>query len=1191
MSTAKPTTKTSNGVPFSHFISLCRAIAEIEPVRAGDKKRESLVDGKSIPLVRKRFRKWIEDIRKRYSPLPLGTFAAILHLLFPEADVDRKYSMQEKRLGEQLAQALGVSTQKGHFGDALKSWNQFDTRGCLGVVVQGLFQRRAHEAPEEHISSLTVNDVDRLLTELARYSPWSSNDVRHPRDTTEREKGKIRDTLARLYSDLPPFDAAVLTQIILKDLRPILYPLGATGTTASLLSYNANAVYMLTLEDALRDWNWPSSHDWSWVWWSYHMLSDLSSLGQFIEQNTVGTTAMPRVGTRVLIPKCAKGRGCKNSLNVFKKSTVVWAETKYDGERAQIHVWVDVKGKLRIKIFSKQGRDSTLDRFATHATIREALGYCPNTKLPIKPKVQKEAILEAEMVAFNVQEERIDEFWHIRSLVENTAHGVRHRPRKTLDAQIEGTIPVNTSMESNAPDDGKRHLALVFFDILLLDSQPLHHLPYHVRRANLEQTINVKHGYSMLAARQRIQIRGPNGVPRMSAANAELRRIFSEHVADYEEGVVLKADESQYREVRRPWVKLKKDYVPGYGDCLDMAVVGAGWNKERGRELRVAPSTFTTFYLGALTNSEELARDRVRPSFAVYFTVSYGPARSALEDINITVQQADHVKYVEAVQSPSALPYTFTLAPGLDSPEIMLTTPRLAEIYGAGFSKAVGSKIYELRWPRLTKMHRAEEREWREGQTLEEIQRIAHEVVGRPSDEDSFRQLWQHEWRFPSEQSTAVALEVAGLRTPAKRARIMKECMTRLEIDDGVFVPQDQTLHQDPVPPPLQDCGIVCPSSKDGERLEASLPLLHRLASTTNISRLSDSPPRVHAPPPTPPSSPRKRRAVQKDDENAHVKASIPDSPQRREPASPSHRAKRRKLNAPASAAIISAPVKLEEEELSASSRPLSALSDPSVYKLHHTKTSSPLTRPLLPEPTIVMPKADAPPRTSTSISYGRRAKSDFYLAKLRHAKAGLPQTLGSAQHVNSTASAASAPGPSSSSLPTPPTSSPPPPSPRSQSQGYPQLSLPPRSLDDPSPALLAARALIAGCWVYLGLPHGTERPPWMRDPLDLYSDSQAVNSWQSILHVCGWTPQKPPTLAPSSGVQRGGIILLDLEARDPNWSSIATEAMSVIEACQKHEHTRFDFRVLDIGVLGNGAIESMNGSLSPWLRHARYSS
>ena len=110
------------------FVSLCRAISEIEPVRAGDKKRESLVDGKSIPLARKRLRKWLEEIRRQYSPLPPGTFAAIMRLLFPEQDVDRKYSMQEKRLGDQLAQALGISTEKGHSGRVLKSWNDWDTR-------------------------------------------------------------------------------------------------------------------------------------------------------------------------------------------------------------------------------------------------------------------------------------------------------------------------------------------------------------------------------------------------------------------------------------------------------------------------------------------------------------------------------------------------------------------------------------------------------------------------------------------------------------------------------------------------------------------------------------------------------------------------------------------------------------------------------------------------------------------------------------------------------------------------------------------------------------------------------------------------------------------------------------------------------------------------------------------------------
>ena len=72
--------------------------------------------------------------------------------------------------------------------------------------------------------------------------------------------------------------------------------------------------------------------------------------------------------------------------------------------------------------------------------------------------------------------------------------------------------------------------------------------------------------------------------------------------------------------------------------------------------------------------------------------MSYGPGRSALEDINVTVQRADQVKYAEVTENPYELPYSFTLASGLEPPSIMLATPRLAEIYGAGFSKAPGSK-------------------------------------------------------------------------------------------------------------------------------------------------------------------------------------------------------------------------------------------------------------------------------------------------------------------------------------------------------------------------------------------------------------------------------------------------------------------------------------------------------------------
>ena len=43
---------------------------------------------------------------------------------------------------------------------------------------------------------------------------------------------------------------------------------------------------------------------------------------------------------------------------------------------------------------------------------------------------------------------------------------------------------------------------------------------------------------------------------------------------------------------------------------------------------------------------------------------------------------------------------------------------------------------------------------------------------------------------------------------------------------------------------------------------------------------------------------------------------------------------------------------------------------------------------------------------------------------------------------------------------------------------------------------------------------------------------------------------------------------------------------MSVVTNCEARGHERFDVRVFDIGLLGNGAVESTSGDLTSWLRY-----
>ncbi|THH19263.1 hypothetical protein EW146_g1886 [Bondarzewia mesenterica] len=754
-------------IPFSRFVYLLSRISKIPPRRNNYSIFERQRDG-PYPAQRV-FQRWVDKLRDEYSPLPENSTAVVFRLLFPDEDNGRKYQAQEKTLGGQLAMVFSVSTKAEHRGENLRNWNGEHTFGCLGNEVYKVVNATSGDGGNS-VGPHSMADVDMLLSELASLCAWSDESVREfSMNLVDRTRLNV---LISLYANMPALDAAFLTQIILKDLRPMLYPLTETHYTTSLLDFNSNAVEMLTKEDAMNVWD-PSGR----MLMAYPVRATLNDAAAFFEDDDG-------------IPKCLKGRGCRQSLrhSDLQTSKKIWAETKYDGERAQIHVQICPNGYVDVKIYSKNARDSTSDRHAVHPTILETLNLIQRPEnLPVDQhwpqkngKISCNVVLEAEMVAFSETCDRIDvtdaEFWHIRSLITSTAAGVRRRlqlPKRKSENPKTSQI----SLISDGSDDAKRHLALVFFDILVLESESLLSKPYSARRSTLERVITHMHGYALLAERFPIDLRGPNG---LAGGEEQLRRIFAKHVADFEEGVVLKADEGRYRDYRFPWVKLKKDYIPGYGDCLDLAVVGAGWDKERARELRVAPSTFTTLYLGVLSNAKVIEKDpSIRPHFEVYFTVSYGQERHKLEKTNFILKSSNYTRYHEIETLESSLDYTFTLS-NVQPPTMMLHTPLLVEVYGASFTKENGSNYYELRWPRVTKVHRASERSWREGITFQRFQQIAYECVGRDSAdkdvEDEVRSLW-------GKPTSATA------RCPVKRTHTIKVWVDNLEEVDGIIKP------------------------------------------------------------------------------------------------------------------------------------------------------------------------------------------------------------------------------------------------------------------------------------------------------------------------------------------------------------------------------------------------------------------
>lgn len=96
-----------------------------------------------------------------------------------------------------------------------------------------------------------------------------------------------------MYRSLPPFDAACLTQIILKDLRPVIYPLPDTHYTVALKGFKSNAVTLITKEHAMTAWDPTGS-----MRKTYLVRSSLDEAADSFEQEA-GQYAVPRVGTPI----------------------------------------------------------------------------------------------------------------------------------------------------------------------------------------------------------------------------------------------------------------------------------------------------------------------------------------------------------------------------------------------------------------------------------------------------------------------------------------------------------------------------------------------------------------------------------------------------------------------------------------------------------------------------------------------------------------------------------------------------------------------------------------------------------------------------------------------------------------------------------------------------------------------------
>ncbi|KAI6060345.1 DNA ligase 1 [Aix galericulata] len=259
----------------------------------------------------------------------------------------------------------------------------------------------------------------------------------------------------------------------------------------------------------------------------------------------------PGVPLKPMLAQPARGVG--ELLKRFEEAAFT-CEYKYDGERAQIHVLESGA----VFIYSRNQENTTtkypdlVDRipkagggelggfWGAHLMLSTSPIPPPQFPFPqvLKPGVRS-CILDAEAVAWDRTTRQIQPFQVLMT-----------RKRKDVDA---AAIKVQ--------------VCLYAFDLLYLNGEPLVRQPLSARRKLLRESFEEVEGEFVFAT----------SADTRSAE--EVSEFLDKAIKASCEGLMVKTLEvdATYEIAKRShkWLKLKKDYLDGLGDTLDLVVIGA----------------------------------------------------------------------------------------------------------------------------------------------------------------------------------------------------------------------------------------------------------------------------------------------------------------------------------------------------------------------------------------------------------------------------------------------------------------------------------------------------------------------------------------------------------------------------------------------------------------------------------------
>ncbi|KAL1586524.1 hypothetical protein WHR41_05266 [Cladosporium halotolerans] len=670
-------------MPFP-FAEVCTLFQRLENIEI---RQPPLLPDEKAQQFRATTESWFKSHRSSLNRLSVEGATALLSAFLPEKRTDRVYGLQAPGLCRILARCLKL---QAHRAKDLRAYTQ-PGRGDLAACLERVLDAGGPPA----LPVVTIEEVDDLLTILAGHSIFSDPNIPQlPVGSSE-----TRDVmLANIFKRMTPNQGKWFLRLILKDLSPLrlddhLILKSFHFLLPDLLRFQATfSSAIALLRGPLREY--PERPD---------------PRSERLLRKQAAPLIKPCVGTKVGRPNFTKARSIDHCLKMLGQQKWV-LERKYDGEYCEVHV--DLSKSPRpaecIKIFSKSGKDSTLDRVGIHNTLIRCLrlGH-PDCK------VKKRAILVGELFVWSDKEKEPMPFDKIRKYV--TRSGVR----------------IGTDEDSQR--DPQEHLAIAFFDLLLLDDEVVMTKPIEQRRQWLREVYTKIEGRA-LGTQWKVADFSDS-----EKSKKILLQQFAASNASRCEGLVLKpcgvpyfALHSNIDGHRHGFVKLKSDYISEMGDEADFAVIGASYNAQERLKSGLRGVKWTHFHLGAMTNKEDVLRFGARAHFRVVGTIQQASCipKPIFQIANILGTLS------AATYKANEQPANFDISrPTNTSIDTIFNKPFVFEVLGAGFQKASNCDFYMLRHARVKKLH--QDRSWKECISFAELQDQAKAVRAAPAGSES----------------------------------------------------------------------------------------------------------------------------------------------------------------------------------------------------------------------------------------------------------------------------------------------------------------------------------------------------------------------------------------------------------------------------------------------------------------------